>query len=58
MLKKKVYFKACFGEICAKLAVFNEILTLNLVIVTQFKKVGLEVRRSGSGLRELPPRDS
>jgi len=34
----KICFKACFGEICAKLAVFYEILTLNLVILANLRK--------------------
>jgi len=33
MLKKKVYLKVCFRIICAKLAMFVDILTLNLVIL-------------------------
>jgi len=36
ILKKMVYFKACFGEIWAKLAIFYKILTLSLVILTKF----------------------
>ncbi len=36
MLKKMVYFKACFGEIWAKLAIFYEILTLNFAIFAFF----------------------
>jgi len=31
-----LYFKACFGEIGEKLAIFYEILTLNFVILTVF----------------------
>jgi len=38
MLKKIVYFKACFGEIGAKLAIFYEILTLNFVILSNFRR--------------------
>ncbi len=34
ILKKIVYFKACFWEIWAKLAIFYEIIPLNLVILT------------------------
>ncbi len=36
MLRKIVYFKACFKEIWAKLAIIDEILTFNLVILTNF----------------------
>ncbi len=36
MLKKVVYFKACFGEIWSKFAIIFEILTSNLVIATNF----------------------
>ena len=42
MLKKIVYFEACFGEIWAKLAIYYQIHTLNLVILTNFQwKFGL-----------------
>jgi len=42
MLKKIVYFKACFGEILAKPTIFYENITLKLVILTQFQiKFGL-----------------
>ncbi len=36
MWSKIVYFEASFGEIWAKLAIFYEILTLNLVIYANF----------------------
>jgi len=35
-LLKKVHFKACFGEICGKDALFYKIIILNLVILTNF----------------------
>jgi len=42
MLKKIVYFKACFSEFWAKIAIFYEILALNLVIFINFlQKIGL-----------------
>jgi hypothetical protein len=40
MLTKIVYFKACSGEICAKLAIFFLITTLNLAIA---KKIFEEI---------------
>ena len=36
MLRKIVYFKACFGEIWVKLPIFYEMLALNLAILTIF----------------------
>ncbi len=42
MLKKIVYFKACSGEIWSKCAIFYDIISLNLVILTNFwRKFGL-----------------
>jgi len=38
MLKKIVYFKACFAELWAKIAIFYEILTSNPVILRNFQR--------------------
>jgi len=35
---KKLFFEACFGEIWAKLTIYYEILSLNLIILTNFRK--------------------
>ncbi len=41
MLKKILYFKACFGEIWENLTIFYDIITLTLVILTIFLKKNL-----------------